>query len=58
MDTQTLMDKFDLSAVFGKKSFWSEAKGVEIELLIDLDRNLFLRRGIQYTSLRNITRSG
>jgi len=45
------VDEFDLSAVFGKMAFWSEAKGVEIEFPIDLDRNPSLsRRRLGYST--------
>lgn len=44
LDAQASVDEFDLSAVFGKMTFWSEAKGVEIEFPIDLDRNPSLSR--------------
>ncbi len=41
---QASVDEFDLSAVFGKMTFWSEAMGVEIEFPIDLDRNASFSR--------------
>ncbi len=51
LDTQASVDEFDLSAVFGKITFWSEAKGVEIEFPIDLDRNASLsRRRLGYST--------
>ncbi len=51
LDVQASVDEFDLSAVFGKMTFWSKAMGVEIEFPIDLDRNAsFSRRRLGYST--------